>query len=364
MDSEQSGRFVTLTRQDMDFVDYLLGKGPDGLRALPVESFALRTPRERVTFELLSKHQIQRPHLVFVLLKAMRIELLPLTWLPAIVAYFAGQPQLSFEVLWTLSLLLISLFFFHAAAFLKNDFDDHFYGIDRMQRKRGSQTIQKGWVSAKQVLFLSRGALILGIFIGAFILLRSSLEVGVLGLVGVIGILCYGVAGQGFKNHGLGEAVIGLCMGPLLTVGVTLVLGGKSLLEAFILGVPFGLAALMVLQLRQFETLISEQKYRTGTFISRLGFDRAQTWIRGEFLLFPLILMGTLISALGWHPLVLLSMALWPLQYSIQMKLKRVASPLSSELLGLSMLGLRFYFFIVMGFFVAFLYFSLSSVHL
>src|SRR5437899_8919725 len=45
------------------------------------------------------------------------------------------------------SFALLGVFFLHTAAFLLNDVQDHLRGLDRLNRRRCSQVIQKGWVS-------------------------------------------------------------------------------------------------------------------------------------------------------------------------------------------------------------------------
>src|SRR5882762_8431299 len=80
-----SSPFVTLTPDDPDYRQYLLGHFSNSLRALPVESFSQHSRRERVTFRLVPVEEIQKPAWWKIYFKACRPELLGLTLGPFVV---------------------------------------------------------------------------------------------------------------------------------------------------------------------------------------------------------------------------------------------------------------------------------------
>ncbi|MGE0764451.1 MAG: prenyltransferase [Bdellovibrionales bacterium] len=336
-------RFVTLTRSDEDFADYLLGKGPDGLRALPVESFAINSPRERVTFALVAPEKIKRPAWLTRYVLALRLELLPLTLAPLLVSWAAiwvkGGQLAFFKVIF----MLINIVALHAAAFTRNDYEDHLHGIDRIQRRRGSQVIQRGWLSALEVRNISRAALLVSVIAGLPLLWPPSADVVLLGSLGLAAVLGYGFAGRGFKNQGVGDVVVGLCMGPLLTLGVGKIFAAEEALWLACVGLPLGLGAVIVFQLRQLETIMTERQSGAGTMMARLGFDRAKRWLQMELWFLPIF---TTVALWAWVPtkMALLLTALVALgQLPLQRRLRRIASPLSSDLLGLARHALWFY---------------------
>lgn len=336
-------RYVTLTRSDEDFHDYLMGLGPDGLRALPVESFGINSARERVTFALVPPSEIRRPSWFLRYVLALRLELLPLTLSPLLVAFAAiwvsGEELTLFKSIF----MILALVALHGAAFARNDYEDHLQGIDRIQHRRGSQVIQRGWLTAKEVKLLSEGALILSILAGLPLLWPFSVDVFLLVGVGLACVLGFSFAGRGFKNQGVGDLVVGLCMGPFLTLGVGQIFAAADALWLACVGLPLGLGAVIIFQLRQLETILSERQSGAGTLVARLGFDRAKFWLRVELWLLPIL---TSVALAPWVPLwvaggVMLAVALG--QYPLQRRLAGVASPLSSSLLGLARLALWFY---------------------
>lgn len=341
--SETGRRFVTLTRNDQDFESYLLGMGPQGLRALPVESFGINSARERVTFELIQTNKLQRPSWLRRYLLALRLELLPLTLAPLCIAltaiFFSGGLLPGFK----LSLMFVAIIALHVATFARNDYEDHFYGIDRIQRKRGSQVIQRGWLSALEVRTLSRIALAVAVVAGLPLLWPFSADLALLVALGLAAVLGFGFAGRGFKYQGAGDLVVGLCMGPLLTLGVGKIFAIDEALWLACVGLPLGLAAVVIFQLRQLETIMAERQSRSGTLVARLGFDRAKAWLGRELWLMPVF---TAVALWAWVP----SRMLLPLagvvllgQMPLQLRLMKVASPLSSGLLGLAKTALWFY---------------------
>ena len=340
---ESVRRFVTLTRTDPDFKAYLLGQGPEGLRALPVESFAINSPRERVTFALVEPGGLKQPSRLRRYVLAFRLELLPLMLTPLFVAWAAiatlGGELPSLKLL----LMLTAIVALHVATFARNDYEDHFYGIDRIQRGRGSQVIQRGWLSALEVRNLSRFALLISVMAGLPLLWPLSVDVAVLVGLGLAAVLGFGFAGREFKYQGVGDLVVGLCMGPLLTLGVGKIFAVEEALWLACVGLPLGLTAVIIFQLRQLETIMAERQSRSGTLVARLGFDRAKLWLRRELWLLPVM---TAVALWAWVPskilialIVVVALGQWPLQR----RLKKVASPLSSGLLGLAKSALWFY---------------------
>lgn len=342
-ESKPGRRFVTVARRDPEFSSYLEGRGPDGLLALPVESFAVNSPRERVTFVLEPTSANERPAWWRRFIHAGRFELLTLTLGPVLLAVAAAAGRRA-DLDWlSVGFMLLSLIALHVSAFARNDYDDHRQGIDRIQRKRGSQVIQKGWLSAAEVRNLSRAALLVSVIAGLPVLHRSDVAVSLLAMIALAAVIGFSFSGRGFKYQGAGDIVVGLCMGPLLTLGVLQVLDPEQGLWSALLGVPLGLSAIIVFQLRQLETIMAERTARSGTLMSRLGFDRAKKWIEREFWLIPLV------SALALWPwaskwyLVALLIVTFAGQAPLSWRLRRARSPLSSDLVGLARRALYYH---------------------
>jgi 1,4-dihydroxy-2-naphthoate octaprenyltransferase len=324
--------FITLTKDDPDFDSYLLGTFSRTERAVPVETYHAETARERVTFRVLSREAVGAPAWWRIYLRSCRPELLGLTMGPAVAAWLNHHGQLSEWARWPSWFALAGIFFLHTAAFLLNDVQDHVRGSDRLNRRRGSQVIQKGWVPAAAMqrwAWLNLGmAALFGL--PAFLNAPGALEFVCGGAVLCFGLILWNIG----TRWGLGDLAVALLFGPLLTAGIALASFGVTSWRDLVLGAAFGALTLWTFQVRQFEHLFRSKPDGFHTFIAYLGFDRARTAAAIESFLLLLVQPAL---ALAMHvplrmfvllpvvsiPLILFSGRLW-----------RAASPLSSNLVG------------------------------
>lgn len=333
-----SSEYITLTRDDPDFEKYLLGTFSRTERALPVETYHAQTYRERVTFRIVPRDQLETPSWPIVYFWSCRPELWVLTLGPAVAGWLAHRHDLGSWERWPSWFALIGVFFLHTAAFLYNDVQDHLRGADRLNRRRGSQVIQKGWSSAaemKRWSFVNFGLAVL-FGLPAFWDAPLPLAGVCLGAALALFVLMRGIG----TRYGLCDLALIALFGPLLTTGVALASFGETSPNDALLGLAFGATALWVFQVRQFENLFRSKPDAFRTFLGRLDFDRAR-WV--------VVIEGFLLLAL--HPAVgaavrvsLFFLALLPFASLASVllvnRVYKASSPLSSSLLGLNRLAL------------------------
>lgn len=347
-----SSRYITLTHKDPEFESYLLGTFSQSQRAIPIESFGVNTPRERVTFKVVDKSELEAPHPLVILVQSWRPSLLTFTLSPALVTfcYLWTQGQILYP--WLILNGLLVLLCFHGAAFLLNDYFDHYKGWDRMSQKRGSQVIQKGWMTAHSLWRWGVASLIIGGVVGLPILWTHPQQLGVLALVVGVALPSFSGRHWSLKSAGLGDVFLFLCLGPLLTYGCAVTISGQSSFFILYLGLIYGLLSLVTYQVRQLERLFLEVRGSSGTLLSRLGFDRSKVLIFSEITCVGLLLMGLYwVGKWGAWIFLLIGVLLvcgWP----ILLKLKKASSPLSSELIavGRKTVGYHFLFSVIIFF--------------
>lgn len=334
-------RFITLPKSDPDFSSYIDGIGADGLRAVPVESFAVNSQRERVTFALYARDATSRD-LIHGLFTVARLELLSLTFGPLLLGIAACYTRASGFSVWMMGCMVLAMACIHVAAFARNDVADHQNGVDRLQRRRGSQAIQRGWISVVQVRRLSQVALVVGALAALPISWQAPVQLLLLIGFGLVAVLGFSLT-RGFKAQGFGDLVVGLCMGPLVTYGVGEVLAPGHALWMISVGLPLGLAAVVVFQMRQFESILTERQVESGTLVARLGFDRTKRLLHRELMALPMLV---LISLYPWvNSIVLVSVVTlvtlgqWPLSKRVT----SAVSPLASQLVGIGRLATWFH---------------------
>ncbi len=327
--------YITLTKGDPEFESYLLGTFDSKSRALPVETFEGKNSGERVTFRIVPLDKLNVPPWWKVYFLSIRPELAGLTLGPAAAAWLNHSgAALSQWTRWPSWLALLGIFFLFAAACLYNDYQDHMQGGDRRNRQRGSQVIQKGWVTAIQMRRWAVLNAALALVFGVPAFFNAPLALSLICLGAAVAIFI--ISQKWGLRAGLVDLSLMLLFGPLLTCGIALASYSDFNSGDIFLGVAFGLLTVWVFHLRQLEFLFRARPESFRTFLGFLPFEKvrlvlvmesalvvmaqlaAAVWLRLPFLFFPLSLFISL-------PLWICVQRIW-----------QAGSPLSSSLMGIS----------------------------
>lgn len=331
--------YITLKKGDAEFESYLLGTFADDRRALPVETFHGQEAGERVTFRIVPVSELQIPPWWKVYFISFRPELAPLTLGPAMAAWFNHYASLAQWTRWPSWFALLGVFFLHTAAFLFNDFQDHVRGVDRVNRRRGSQVIQKGWVTALQMrrwAWVNAG---LAVLFGIPAFFNAPLELFVVCVLAGLALMT--IMQSWGRRWGLCDLALFMLFGPLLTVGTALASFARFNLADIFLGFALGALSVWVIHVRQIEFLFRSKPEMFRTLLGFLPFERARILVIGEAYLTLLLQLGVGV----WLRLplffILVTLAVgWPMLFTVQ-NLYRATSPLASPLAGISKWALR-----------------------
>ena len=263
--------YITLSKNDPEFDSYLRGTFSATHRALPVETYHPETARERVTFRVVPLQNVQTPAWWKIYFWSSRPELLPLTLGPAVAAWLNGHARLQEWALWPSWFALAGIFFLHMSVFLFNDVQDHVRGFDRLNRRRGSQVIQNGWVAAIEMQRWAIVNLLLAVLFGVPAYLNAPVELTAVCALTTLSLVI--LAGNRLARWGASDLALGLVFGPLLTSGVALASFGQSNSADIILGLAFGGLSVWVLQMRQLENLFRSKPEGFRTALGYWDFD-------------------------------------------------------------------------------------------
>lgn len=323
---------ITLAKDDPDFGSYLLGTFSKTHRALPEETFHPQTTRERITFRIVPVTAVKRPAWWKIYFLSMRPELIGLTLGPAMAAWLNQHERLNEWAMLPSWLALAGIFFLHTAVFMLNDVQDHVRGSDRTNRRRGSQVIQKGWVSASEMKKWAWVNLGLAVALSVPAFFIAPIPVAVICTFAFFALSLLGW-NRGAR-WGLSDVSLALLFGPLLTLGIAYSSFGEANPRDVWIGTAFGMLTLWVFQYRQFENLFRSKPEEFHTFLAYLNFDRARAVCAAEGAL--LLLLQPLVAwkmGVPWIQLAFLPLVSIPLAMSI-VRLYRSASPLSSRLVN------------------------------
>ena len=344
-------RFKTISSVHPDFMSYLDGSFSAEMRALPVRSMnadarsemAPGSNRDVVTFELISIRDIRNPspfQLFWILLRpsTLILSLGPMMVIFAGILFKIGlsdQSGLSLVPWWMSIGALIGVLSLQVSVNLFNDYFDHIRGKDRLSARGGSRAIKNGWVAARTLKHAAWGLFGFSVLLGAPVVMTHFSAFILVAILALLAALEFASQKLGLKYRGFGEILAFAMTGPLLTVGFSWALIGTATWAQAAMGVVFGSISLMYYHAANFENIMPDDQAGISTWATRTGFDASK-----KFFHFTAVLtVCTAVVAMlwmrtDWRILVvplLLAFYLTPLTNRVQ----RLASPLSSDLVGL-----------------------------
>ncbi|HLE64515.1 MAG TPA: 1,4-dihydroxy-2-naphthoate octaprenyltransferase [Candidatus Bathyarchaeia archaeon] len=231
----------------------------------------------------MSETTSQRPPFAALWFKAMRVPFLQATFVPVILgSVIAWQIIRSFD--WGLFLLtLLGASLIQIATNMFNDYFDFKSGNDLQVRHQnpfagGGRILTAGLIKPSTHLLVSSSILVIGCLIGLyFVFVLGLTQLFWLGLVGVVSSYFY--VGPPFKiaYRGVGEFIVGLNFGPIMTLGAYYVQTGTLNVVPFLASIPIGLLIVAVLWINEFPDMEADRAVGKKTLVLRLGYVRSIT---------------------------------------------------------------------------------------
>lgn len=215
---------------------------------------------------------------------------------------------------WLLPVTLLALLLVHAGTDVCNEVEDAANGVDPVDKMDNSGVFNRGLLSIAEGRRLYAALFAAAFALGVFICLIQGPVLLAIGVAGILGGWLYTGGPRPYKYDGLGDPLIVLLMGPLLTQGAyTAITGDGFHADAFWLGLAPGLLIASVLAANNASDIEGDRAAGVRTMAVRLGFARA----RALFLVMltaavatPVVLWATgVFSAWILLPLVLLPLA-------------------------------------------------------
>lgn len=186
--------------------------------------------------------------------------------------------------IFNLEYFLLALFggiFLHLGANIANDYFDHKSGNDEINKEfvrpfsGGSRMIQLGLLTPRQVLAAALTSFSMAFLIGLYLTWVRGLFVLVLGLIGMFSGIFYTGAPLNWAGKGIGEALVGINFGALMTLGAYYVQTTVLSLEPLVASIPVSLLIAAVLYINEFPDYSADKAVGKNTLVVRLGRNRA-----------------------------------------------------------------------------------------
>lgn len=255
-------------------------------------------------------------------LRALRVKFLAASVIPVLLGTLVAlnsYGSIDFIIFFATLVGVVSI---HLAANLSNDYFDYKSGADDLNKSGsefsgGSQVIQEGLISAKQILHASYTFFGIGLILGIFLALKiGSIRVLFLGLIGAFIGYFYTSDPLKLSYNGFAEVSNVIIFGPMIGLGTyyvqTKTISYEIIIASLILGILLGL----VLLINEFPDFKSDRDIGKNTLVVRIGRKKAR-WI------FIIILISTYLYQIIWtsikvlpiHTLITLTTA--PITYKI-----------------------------------------------
>jgi 1,4-dihydroxy-2-naphthoate polyprenyltransferase len=202
-----------------------------------------------------------------------------------------------------------------------NDYFDWISGTDKanneyfMPYSGGSRSLELGLISERGLLKVAWISLLVAALAGLPILLLRGPALLLFAAVGAFSTYYYTAPPLRLAaRKGLGELIVGMNFGPLMTAGTVFALTGQVSWLDFLIGLPIGLLTTAILWINQFPDMTADALTGKHNLVVVLGKERAR-W--GYLLIvaasFLSVLISVFVGILPWA--VLLVLAALPLAF-------------------------------------------------
>ena len=169
----------------------------------------------------------------------------------------------------------------HAGTNVANDYFDHRSGNDEINVDfvrpftGGSRLIQKGLLSPRTVLTEAVVLFAIGGLIGLYLTVTRGPAILVLGIIGAFCGFFYTAPPVNLAARGIGELVVGINFGILMTLGSYYVQVRQFSQGAFLASLPVAILIADVLYINEFPDLAADRAVGKNHVVVRLGKEKA-----------------------------------------------------------------------------------------
>jgi 1,4-dihydroxy-2-naphthoate octaprenyltransferase len=253
---------------------------------------------------------------IFVYLRASRLPFLTGSLFPVAaataLAYFTDH---TWNFLF-FGLTILGVAALHLGANLINDYYDSF-GSDPLNPNftpfsGGSRVIQNRQMSPGQVKALAYLMLGLGVGCGLILIYLGRPWVALVGLLGLAAALFYSASPLQLMSSGLGELIIFLAFGPLLSWGAYYVQTGKLSLVGAAVSLPLAFLITAIIWINEFPDLSADLAAGKRHLVGRLGL-KFSCWVYAALMAAPFISLFILIEIFRLPDLIVAALLPLPL---------------------------------------------------
>ncbi|AEM79812.1 MULTISPECIES: 1,4-dihydroxy-2-naphthoate octaprenyltransferase [Thermoanaerobacter] len=194
-------------------------------------------------------------------------------------AYAYGKTG-EFNFLWFV-ISLIGIYFIEIGKNAVNEFIDYKSGVDtfvtpdkRTPFSGGKKTIVEGKLTVEETILIAIITMLAACIIGLVIVIFREPLVLIVGLLGVLMSIFYSLPPFKFSYNGLGEIAVGVTFGPLIVMGMYLVMTHRVSIDVLLISLPIGFLITNVLWINQYPDYEADLKGHKYNLLVRIGKEK------------------------------------------------------------------------------------------
>ncbi len=255
---------------------------------------------------------------LFVYLRAVRLPFLTGSLFPVAAATALAYLTAHTWNFLSFGLTMLGVAALHLGANLINDYYDSF-GSDPINRNftpfsGGSRVIQNQQLTPGQVRTLAYLMLGLGVGCGLILIYLGRPWVALVGLLGLAAAWAYSASPVQLMSGGLGELLIFLAFGPLLTWGAYYVQTDQLALVGAAVSLPLAFLITAIIWINEFPDLEADMAAAKRHLVARLGLKLSR-WVYAALMLAPFVSLFILIEIFHLPDLIIAGLAPLPLAW-------------------------------------------------
>jgi 1,4-dihydroxy-2-naphthoate octaprenyltransferase len=312
--------------------------------------FPKKAEERNVLVEMIPAGEWTRPNILRRWLPALRIPYLLFSVLPLLLVLSRSLAEGIAPSYARLALMFSSLILIHLGCNLWGEYEDHLRGVDSPDQLGGTGVIEQLWIPAVHVRNAGAALFCGGCALGLFLFAELPWSiVGTdllwLGLLGALGAASYSGWPFHYKYLGLGEPIVFLLSGPIVTMGAALICNYdvKHFPWYILASLPHSFLATLRLHGGNMQRVPVDTGAGVFTIARALGFPGSK-WAYGFLLLAPFLSVAALALAQVLPPATALVFAAFPYSVVSLSTLRRAKGPLDPAFHELRKFAVRLHF--------------------
>jgi 1,4-dihydroxy-2-naphthoate octaprenyltransferase len=222
------------------------------------------------------------PERVKVWLAALRVKFFLAGIPPVILGFLVAYYETGLFDVWLFTLTLIGIIAAMAGCYTFNEYYDYRSGVDVVIKPEhvtpfnaGSRVLPSGLLRPRDIFLAGSIAWVVMVLIGLYLAMLRGALILVLMILGTIAALGYTTPPMKWAYRGLGELLIGISYGPIITLGSYAVQTGGLSLQPLIASIMPGFLITNVIWINEFPDYEADKTCGKKNMVVRLGRERA-----------------------------------------------------------------------------------------